>query len=171
MIISVELVKKNDYREIFEFEIENKDFFESKLPPRNEDYYRFDSFVMIMDKLMAEQEDGQFYMYLIRDNNDSLVGRINLQIIEANYERKAELGYRVGKAFQGKGYASKAVKLIINEAFTHLSVMEVHAGTAKENVGSRKVLENNGFTLVGEEKNVFMVNGTWVDGVNYTRLL
>lgn len=61
--------------------------------------------------------------------------------------------------------------MIINEAFTHLSVMEVCAGTAKNNVGSRKVLERNGFVLVGEEKDVLMVNGTWVDGVNYSRVM
>lgn len=171
MIISIELVKKFDYREIFEFEAENKDFFESVLPLRNEGYYQFDSFVTIMDQLMTEQEAGQFYMYLIRDSNNTVVGRINLQINEEEGDRKAELGYRVGKAFQGNGYASKAVKLIINEAFTHLSVMEVYAGTAKNNAGSRKVLEKNGFVMVGEEKDVLMVNGTWVDGVMYSRVV
>ena len=63
------------------------------------------------------------------------------------------------------------MKLIINEAFTHLSVMEVCAGTAKNNDGSRKVLDRNGFVLVGEEKDFLMVNGTWVDGVNYSRAI
>ena len=171
MIVSVELVKKFDYRDIFEFEAENKDFFESVLPLRNEGYYKFDSFVTIMDQLMTEQEEGQFYMYLIRDSNNTVVGRINLQIKEEKGIRKAELGYRVGKAFQGNGYASKAVKLIIDEAFTHLSVVEIYAGTAKDNVGSRKVLERNGFVLVGEEKDVLLVNGTLVDGVMYSRLI
>jgi RimJ/RimL family protein N-acetyltransferase len=63
------------------------------------------------------------------------------------------------------------VKLIIDEAFTHLSVVEIYAGTAKDNVGSRKVLERNGFVLVGEEKDVLLVNGTLVDGVMYSRLI
>ena len=171
MIISIELLKKSDNREVFEFEVENKDFFESVLPPRNEGYYQFDSFVTIMDQLMTELEAGQFYMYLIRDSNNTVVGRINLQIKEEKGVRKAELGYRIGKAFQGNGYASKAVKLIINEAFTHLSVVEIYAGTAKDNVGSRRVLERNGFVLVGEEKDVLMVSGTWVDGVMYFRVI
>lgn len=49
--------------------------------------------------------------------------------------------------------------------------MEVCAGTAKNNDGSRKVLDRNGFVLVGEEKDFLMVNCTWVDGVNYSRAI
>lgn len=168
MTIRIELVKSYDYREIFEFEKENRSFFECVLPPRNEGYYQYESFEKIMDQLMAEQEDGLFYMYLIRESM-KLVGRINLQISEDDIVKKAELGYRIGKEFQGKGYATKTVNLIVEEALTQLAIKEVHAGTAKNNIGSRKVLENNGFILIGEEKDALMINGTWMDGLLYLK--
>jgi len=168
MSIRIELVNISDYREIFDFEKANRAFFESVLPPRVEDYYQYESFEKIMDQLMKEQEYGQFYMYLIRENH-KLIGRINLQIGEEDHVKKAEVGYRIGEGFQGKGYATKAVKLIIEEASAQLSIKEMVAGTAKNNISSIKVLENNGFILTGEEKNVFKINDACIDGLLYSK--
>lgn len=168
MTLRIELVNNSDYREIFDFEKDNRAFFESVLPPRVEDYYQYESFDKIMDQLMTEQENGEFYMYLIREN-DQLIGRINLQISEEDNVKKAEVGYRIGEGFQGKGYATEAVKLIIEEASAQFSIKELVAGTAMNNIGSIKVLENNGFTLTGEEKNVFKINDVWIDGLLYSK--
>jgi len=170
MTLRIELVNISDYRQIFDFEKDNRAFFESVLPPRAEDYYQYESFENIMDQLMTEQENGQFYMYLIRVS-DKLIGRINLQISDEDNVKKAEVGYRIGEGYQGKGYATEAVKLIINEASAQLSIKEMVAGTAKSNIGSRKVLENNGFIHIGEEKNVFKINDTWIDGLLYSKAI
>lgn len=169
MNIRIELVSKDTYQEIFDFERKNKLYFETILPPRPEGYSQFESYIKIMDKLLLEQNQGEYYMYIIRDDKNRFVGRVNLQIYESENGKKADVGYRIDYDSQGLGIASQSVKLIVEIAFNELKVMEVTAGTAKDNIGSKKVLERNGFNIVGEEKNVFKINGKWVDGLLYLK--
>lgn len=100
-------------------------------------------------------------MYLIREN-DILIGRINLQISEEDNVKKAEVGYRIGEGFQGKGYATKAVKLIIEEASTQFSIKEMVAGTAKTNIASRKVLEERERLNVMRMNKSILINETGI---------
>ncbi|MBF4691934.1 GNAT family N-acetyltransferase [Fusibacter ferrireducens] len=167
MCIRIELVTENMYPEIHHFEMKNKAFFESILPPRPVTYQQLDTFKTVMASLLSEQQNGLFYMYVIRDEKDAFIGRINLQMIRSENSIKAELGYRVDFNEQGKGYTSQAIKLILKAAFELYKVDEVIAGTSKENIASQRVLEKNGFEKIGEEENVMRVNGEWVDGILY----
>lgn len=169
MDIKIELVSKDIYHEIFEFEKRNKSYFETILPPRPEGYSQFESFMQIMDKLLDEQKQGTFYMYIMRDEKNRFVGRVNLQIYESDNGKKADVGYRMDFDSQGLGYASRSLNLILEKAFNEIKVLEVTAGTAKDNIGSRKVLEKNGFKEIGEEKNIFKINDKWVDGLLYVK--
>ena len=169
MNIKIELVSKDTYEEIFDFERRNKSYFETILPPRPQGYCQYESFVNIMDKLLMEQNQGTYYMYIIRDEKNRFVGRVNLQICESENGKKADLGYRIDFNYQGLGYASQSVELILEKAFNELNVSAVTAGTAKDNFGSKKVLEKNGFKQIGQEENVFKINDQWVDGLLYLR--
>ena len=167
MTLTIELVTREMYKEIFDFEKKNKDHFESILPPRPQGYNRYSSFVKIMDNLMLEQNDNKYLMFIIRDEKNRFVGRINLQIVSSQKCKKAEVGYRIDFLNQGKGYANKALALLIQKSFLEYEIEELTAGTAKDNLGSIRVLEKNGFKKIGEEKNVLKINNRWVDGVLY----
>lgn len=168
MKIKIEAVSENIFQEIYKFEIKNKEFFESTLPPRPTGYQQYDTFTEIINELMKEQCDGEYYMYIIRDNNNDFVGRINLNIDHKSNEKVADLGYRIDYDKQGLGYTSQAIELVLNEAFYNLGINEVTAGTSTENYASQRVLEKNGFKKVGEEKKVMKINDKWVDGVLYS---
>ena len=45
------------------------------------------------------------------------------------------------------GYASEAVKLVLEKAFTTYGLHKIIAGTARDNLASQKVLLKNGFTF------------------------
>lgn len=167
-MIKIDLVDYHTYPEIFEFEQRNKIFFESVLPPRPKTYQNYCSFVDVMDSLISEQEVGDFYMFIIRDQAEKMVGRINLQLSKGKSGVMAEVGYRMDEDAQGKGYASKALKTMTQKAFSEFGVKELIAGTAKHNTASIKVLEKNGFVKVGEEKNVMEIKGVSVDGYLFT---
>lgn len=167
--IRIELVTTNDYKEIYEFEKNNKDFFEKVLPPRPLGYENYDSFKKILDSLLLEQSCGDYYMYIIRNYENKIVARINLQMIIKDGIRKAEVGYRTDFEERGKGIISKAIKFILSEAFNKYDVIEVIAGTSKENIGSQRVLEKNGFIKTGDHKDVFKVNGKMLDGFLYSK--
>jgi RimJ/RimL family protein N-acetyltransferase len=58
-----------------------------------------------------------------------------------------EVGYWIGKEFWGKGIATQALEqflLIVKQR-------PLYAHVAKHNIGSKRVLEKNGFTVIGED--------------------
>jgi RimJ/RimL family protein N-acetyltransferase len=79
-----------------------------------------------------------------------LVGMIASFTIEGD----RELTYWVDPARWGRGIASGAVRLLIQEEPRR----PLHARAAADNLGSRRVLERNGFVEVGEEM-------SWADGL------
>jgi ribosomal-protein-alanine N-acetyltransferase len=165
--LKIRMVTQLDINEVFDFEKTNRTYFESVLPPRPNTYNQLASFTEVMINLLKEQVDGLYYMFLIEDCNGTLVGRINLNVEESNEILEAEVGYRIGENYQGKGYASEALKLIINYAFDELKMNQLSAGTASNNIGSKRVLEKNGFIFHSTEKDVMEINGTSIDGCLY----
>ena len=60
-----------------------------------------------------------------------------------------ELGYWIGVPHWGKGYATEAVRAVIDHAFEDLGHEALHAGARVTNPGSRRVLEKCGFQWTG----------------------
>lgn len=62
---------------------------------------------------------------------------------------KAELGYELSAARQGRGLMSEAVNAVLAYGFGTIDLSAVEAAVHPENVASVKVLNRAGFTLVG----------------------
>jgi RimJ/RimL family protein N-acetyltransferase len=60
-----------------------------------------------------------------------------------------ELGYWIGVPFWGCGYASEAVRRLIDHAFNHLGHKALKASARVSNPASRRVLEKSGFRWTG----------------------
>ncbi|MEY8348198.1 GNAT family N-acetyltransferase [Bacillus cereus] len=156
MEIYIEKLKEQDAEELFAFECYNRVFFEKMVPSRGEDYYVYETFQHKHDELLKEQEEGISYFYLIRNMEKTIVGRINLVDIEKD-RRLGYLGYRVGKIFIGKGIATKAVQLLLNQAAKN-QITEIHAKTTNTNVASQVVLGKSGFSRTEIDKTATELN-------------
>jgi len=168
--ITIEMILKSHAEELLEFEKENKNFFEENLLPRGERYYSLKNIEEILEEIVMEQKEGLCYMYLIRNESKEIVGRVNLSSIVGGPFQKAEVGYRIGKKYNGYGYATKAVKLVLQEAFDKYNLHRIEAGTSQSNIGSQIVLIKNGFEFVGRTRQVIKINGEWQDGINFEKL-
>jgi RimJ/RimL family protein N-acetyltransferase len=60
-----------------------------------------------------------------------------------------EIGYWLAVAFWGKGYATEAVRAVIDYAFDDLGYDALEAGARVSNAASRRVLEKCGFQWTG----------------------
>ena len=120
---------------------------------------------------MKDQEKGLAYMYLIKNQNGMILGRINLISIVRGIFNKAELGYRIDEKQQGKGYATSAVKLILDKAVNNHKLHRIEAGTSPNNIGSQIVLIKNGFQFVGRYNKYIYKNGKWCDSIFFERIL
>ena len=63
----------------------------------------------------------------------------------------------IDKKFQGKGYATEAVKLALAWAFRHTGVAAVEAETDPDNIASQKVMLNNGAYVAGEDESHYFL--------------
>lgn len=64
-------------------------------------------------------------------------------------EHVAEIGYWVSAPMRGKGIATTAIKLLTQFGFESIGFERVEAVVNVENIASRMLLENSGYTLEG----------------------
>jgi len=169
--IMIDLLDESDAKELFAFELKNRAFFERIGFPRGDSYYEPNNFNAILKESVEEQQKGLSYMYLIKNHNGMILGRINLLSLVRGCFNKAELGYRIGEEHQGKGYATSAVKLILDKAVNDHKLHRIEAGTSPDNIGSQIVLIKNGFQFVGRYNKYIYKNGKWCDTIYFERIL
>jgi len=161
--ISINSLQERDAEELFQFEKNNRLFFEQRVPSRGEDYYNFETFNIRYRELLAEQQENKSKFYLIKDHAGNIIGRINLVDIDITNDI-AEVGYRVGEEYGGKGIGAKALKLLLE---TEISVNKIKAKTTTNNIASQKVLEKNGFKQVCISGDEFEMNGQKMRFIDY----
>ena len=159
--IGLELLSEENSLDVYSFEKENREYFERNLPPRPANYFDLEAFYKIIAQLLTEQTNRDVYMHLIRDSQGMMVGRINLSVLGSD-RKTAELGYRIGENVTNLGYASEAVKLVLDKAFNTYGLNRIIAGTATDNLASKRVLLKNGFTFSRIIENDLQMNNEWV---------
>lgn len=153
--VRLALLAPEDADDILQFELANRDYFTRAVGDRGDDF--FASYASRHQARVEENRDGTSLLFVIRDEDGRLVGRVNVLDIA---EDEPELGYRIGEEFGGRGYARMAVRLALVEAARH-GVRRVRAMTTIENIGSQKVLAANGFaSATGEPAHIVIAGET-----------
>ena len=67
-------------------------------------------------------------------------------------KKSCELGYWLGKRYWGNGFATEAVKSILDFGFDQLNLEEIYASYKIGNEGSKRVLMKCGFHFYREKK-------------------
>ena len=75
-------------------------------------------------------------------------------------EGKPEVTYWLGKDYWGKGIATRALTEFLTH---HKKTRPIYARVAKDNLGSRRVLEKCGFTIIGEAKGFANARGQEIE--------
>tara|TARA_R110002060_G_scaffold78310_3_gene91264 strand:+ start:962 stop:1456 length:495 start_codon:yes stop_codon:yes gene_type:complete len=87
------------------------------------------------------------------------------------YAYAAEVGYWLAEPFWGKGYASKALALLIDEVQNTSEIVRLHASVFEGNQASCKVLENCGFILEGRFKKAVYKQGEFYNTHLYAKII
>lgn len=83
--------------------------------------------------------------------------------------RWREIFYYLVPEERSKGYGSETVRLLCEYAFRHRNLHKVWAKVHADNVPSIRVLEKNGFALVGRLRDHVWNDGRYVDELIYER--
>lgn len=88
---------------------------------------------------------GEMALMITRQDG-GLIGGCGLSMLDG---QAPEIGYWLGVPHWGKGYATEAVRALIDYAFTELNHTALQAGARVTNPASRRILEKCGFQWTG----------------------
>lgn len=109
-------------------------------------------------------------LFLIRRDDDVLVGAITLDNIRRGPAQAGTLGYWTGAPHARKGYMREAIGAVTHHAFTRLDLSRIEAACLPENKASRGLLEASGFKYEGVAQSYLQINGRWRTHVLYAAL-
>lgn len=107
--------------------------------------------------------DAGYSFGVFKNEDDTLIGAISLFQILWEDLQSAFIGYFLDRGHNGKGYATEAIKLIVDFAFNELNLHRIEAGVMPHNQASIRVLEKAGFHKEGIARKNVKINGKWED--------
>jgi ribosomal-protein-alanine N-acetyltransferase len=97
----------------------------------------------VLARFTEAREQRQIGAWVITDKSDGrFMGHTMLRYREALNDH--ELGYALGKAFWGRGYATEAARAVARYGFEQANLERIFAVVIPENIPSARVLEHLG---------------------------
>jgi [ribosomal protein S5]-alanine N-acetyltransferase len=150
-----------DAEEALALRLANREFLAPSDPERDEDYFTLEA----QRRRLERSEHG----YAILDGA-AIAGVISLTNVVYGPFCNANVGYWVDEGRNGRGLATRALAAIVELAFGELGLHRVEAGTLVDNLASQRVLEKNGFELIGLARRYLKIAGEWRDHLLFQRV-
>jgi len=127
-------------------------------------FSRFDleQFVLQSDKDLFKTKQVRFMIVRETKSGSQLIGAIDLFDFDPIHHR-AGLGIVITEKERKKGYAGKALDLIIDYSFNVLELHQLYCNIESTNTESIKLFSKKGFELTGVKKDWNKRKGKWVD--------
>lgn len=139
--------------------------FQSWIPETLEDVESF-----IQRNIKEFNQPESWYQVLVTEKRTkAVIGDVGIHFFGSE-NLQVELGITLNKNFHGQGYASEALKGIIDFLFNDLNKHRIMTSVDPDNVDSIQLMERIGFRKEGHfVKSLFWKNN-WVDDVIYALL-
>jgi ribosomal-protein-alanine N-acetyltransferase len=111
---------------------------------------------LLLEDIRREFRARTLFQWGVQAADGCLVGTCTLAHLDSA-NRRAELGFALGREFWGRGYMTAALPAIIEFAFDCLGLHRVFADTDPRNVRSIRVLERLGFRREGVLREHYLV--------------
>jgi ribosomal-protein-alanine N-acetyltransferase len=122
-------------------------------------------------KLLAHIQDGfrqrvLFQWGVARRADDRVIGTCTLFHPDLD-NRRAEIGYALGREHWGNGYMQEALSALLNYSFSELNLHRMEADVDPRNAASIRMLEKLGFRQEGYLRERWLVGGGVQDSLFY----
>ncbi|MDI2588543.1 GNAT family protein [Psychrobacillus sp. NEAU-3TGS] len=162
--IYLRLYKTSDVRELTNLHIRNREFFQRVSPLLTEAFYTEEHQKIRIEQALKKTDEGQLYAFgIFLKTTDKLIGDISLNQIVRGDLQSCYTGFTLDKEYNGKGYTTEALQLVVDFAFRELKLHRIEAGAMPDNTASIRVLEKGGFKKEGIAKENLKINGKWTD--------
>lgn len=109
-------------------------------------------------------------LVIVEKESNKVIGTIALQLDDKrNHLHSRRLGYALAQEAWGKGYATEAVKAIVDYGFNKMDLEMIAVHHFPSNTKSKRVIEKNGFVYEGVLRKATEVwTGQILDNVCYS---
>lgn len=170
----VRLVSPDQVRpaELLGYVTRNRAFLREFEPAREDGYYTEGAQRELLEGELAAWREDRGYRLHVRlvAEGGLLIGSVALNNVVRGAFLSAHLGIRMDGARGGRGYATRATRLVVDWAFGELGLHRVEANVMPRNARSLRVLEKCGFANEGLSPRYLRINGVWEDHVHMVRL-
>lgn len=133
-------------------------------PPKGASLWNRDWF----DRLLASRRDPAYRKLLVcLAEEGTIVGGASINSIIRGPFNSAFSGWWLGDPFEGHGYMSEALGLLLRYAFTELRLHRVEANIRPENRRSIALARRVGFRREGYSPRYLQIAGEWADHERY----
>jgi RimJ/RimL family protein N-acetyltransferase len=101
---------------------------------------------------------------------DKVIGNTGIGIIKIGEHKQGTIGWLLGSAYRGKGYATEAVKALLSFGFVEMRLHRISARTGQDNIRSWRLMERIGMRREAHFWKSHMVKGEWRDELVYALL-
>ena len=106
---------------------------------------------------------------IINKEQGDILGDLGVHFLDSEMEQ-VELGCTFNKKFQGKGYATEALKEMIHFLFNILHKRRIIVSTDPRNIKAIRLIERLGFRNEAHGKGNIRIHGEWADDLQYAVL-
>ncbi|XRQ12471.1 GNAT family N-acetyltransferase [Actinomadura welshii] len=160
--VRVRVVQMADAERLAELYAENREYLRPWEPERDDSYFTVDGQRANLRDLIEAYATEEMWPGVILADGE-VAGRITLNNVLRGPLQSCFVGYWVARAHAGRGVASEALRQALDVAFGGLRLHRVEAFTRVDNLASQRVLERNGFTVVGTARRHIHLDGRWHD--------
>lgn len=169
--LSLRLPEHGDFRPWALLRAESRDFLSKWDPQWGPDHLTKKAFTnRVYWAQRASTQGTALPLFIIRREDQRLVGAITLDNIRRGPAQAGTLGYWMGAAFARQGFMREAIPAVVHYAFTVLDLSRIEAACLPENAASRGVLEKSGFKYEGVSQAYLQIAGRWRNHVLYANL-
>jgi RimJ/RimL family protein N-acetyltransferase len=113
--------------------------------------------------------DTWYQFVIMKKEQSDILGDIGVHFLDSGKEQ-VELGCTFDKKFQGKGYATEAMKETIHFLFNILHKRRIIVSTDPRNIKAIRLAERLGFRKEALCKESIRIHGEWADDLQYAVL-
>ena len=124
----------------------------------------------LLDKYIGGYEKPDYYRWAIIEKESNIcIGQIAIFLVD-NKNHFCEIEYALGRQFHRRGYATEAVKAILDFSFNEVNFHKMQVCHKEGNVASQGVIKKCNFTYEGTLRDFFYTDKGYVSRLYYSML-
>lgn len=156
--------------ELLAYYIKNKEHLSCYEPTRDNSFYTIEAQKDILLESYKNLMNGTGIDLGIYTDN-KLIGKIKISNIVYGVFKSGIVGYSLDEDYQGNGYMTEALTLVLKYAEEDLDLHRLEASALIDNDRSKAVLIKCGFKRIGINEKYLFINGAWRDHITFYRIL